>query len=134
MGLEPVLCPNCKSSQIVKHGKTAEGKQRYKCCNQECSRHSFILDYSHRGYLPIIKQQISDMAMNDSGIRDPARVLKISPTTVIEELKKGRHLEQVNQALLEHLKPTAVTMVKPIEEAEAEEMWRFVQSKKQQRW
>lgn len=29
-----------------------------------------------------------DMAVNGSGIRDPARVLKISPTTVIEALKK----------------------------------------------
>ncbi|MBW4443875.1 MAG: IS1 family transposase [Plectolyngbya sp. WJT66-NPBG17] len=134
MVLEPVLCPNCKSSQIVKHGKTAEGKQRYKCCNPECSRHSFILNYSYRGYLPIIKQQISDLAMNGSGIRDTARVLKISPTTVIEELKKGRHLEQVNRALLEQLKLTVVTMVNPIEEAEADEMWSFVQSKKQQRW
>jgi insertion element IS1 protein InsB len=40
----------------------------------------------------------------------------------------------VNQALLEQLKPTAVTMVKQVEEAEADEMWSFVQSKKQQRW
>jgi transposase-like protein len=69
---------------MVKHGKTAEGKQGYRCCNQDCSRHSFILEYSYRGYLPNIKQQISDMAMNGSGIRDAARVLKISPTTVIE--------------------------------------------------
>ncbi|WP_250126511.1 IS1-like element transposase [Chroococcidiopsis sp. CCMEE 29] len=28
------------------------------------------------------------MAVNGSGIRDTARVLKISPTTVIEQLKK----------------------------------------------
>ncbi|MEM6434376.1 MAG: IS1-like element transposase [Cyanobacteria bacterium P01_D01_bin.115] len=35
-----------------------------------------------------MKQQIADMAMNGSGIRDAARVLQISPTTVIEELKK----------------------------------------------
>ncbi len=53
-----------------------------------CRRRSFIRDYSYRGYLPSIKQQIADMAVNGSGIRDPARVLKISPTTVIEELKK----------------------------------------------
>jgi transposase-like protein len=30
------------------------------------------------------------MAMNGSGIRDTARVLNISPNTVIEELKKTR--------------------------------------------
>ncbi len=40
----------------------------------------------------------------------------------------------MNQALLEQLKPTVVTRVKPIEEAEADEMWSFVPSKKQQRW
>lgn len=44
------------------------------------------------GYLPEVKQQISDMAINGSGIRDTARVLKISPTTVIEELKKNRDI------------------------------------------
>ena len=41
-------------------------------------------DYVYRGYLPDVKQQIADMAVNGSGIRDTARVLKISPTTVIE--------------------------------------------------
>lgn len=44
--------------------------------------------YSYRGYLADVKEQIVNMAMNGSGIRDTARVLKISPTTVIEELKK----------------------------------------------
>jgi transposase-like protein len=35
-----------------------------------------------------VKQQITDMAVNGSGMRDPARVLKISRNTVTEELKK----------------------------------------------
>ncbi|MBW4422319.1 MAG: hypothetical protein KME13_24425 [Myxacorys californica WJT36-NPBG1] len=37
--------------------------------------------------------------------------------------KKDRHLEQVNQSLLNQLKATAVEIVKPVEEAEADEMW-----------
>ena len=41
--------------------------------------------------LPEVKQQIVDMAMNASGIRDTARVLHVSPNTVLAELKK-RHL------------------------------------------
>lgn len=88
MVLEPVQCPSCSSTNIVKHGKTAEGKQRYKCRNSQCTRHSFVLEYSYRGYLPTVKQQICEMVLNGSGIRDTARVLKISPTTVIEALKK----------------------------------------------
>ncbi len=88
MVLEPVLCPACHGSDVVKHGKSTEGKQRYKCRNPQCSRSTFIQHYSYRGYLPQIKQQIVDMAVNGSGIRNTARVLGISPTTVIEELKK----------------------------------------------
>ncbi len=88
MVLEPVCCPDCGSEDVVKNGKSNEGKQRYLCRHQNCRRRSFIRDYSYQGYLPSIKQQIADMAVNGSGIRDTARVLKISPTTVIEELKK----------------------------------------------
>lgn len=35
-----------------------------------------------------VKEQIVDMALNESGIRDTARVLHISTSTVIKELKK----------------------------------------------
>lgn len=75
------------------------------------------------------------MAVNGSGIRDTARVLKISPTTVIEELKKHRQLEHVHRSLLESMTtPPAAAMVVRVEEAEMDEMWSFVQSKQQQRW
>jgi hypothetical protein len=40
------------------------------------------------GQSPEIKRQIVDMALNASGIRDTARVLHVSPSTVIKELKK----------------------------------------------
>jgi len=46
------------------------------------------LEYSYQGYLLAVKQKICDMAVNGSGIRDTARVLKISPTTASKELKK----------------------------------------------
>lgn len=88
MVLEPVLCPDCGSDDVVKHGCSGAGKQRYKCRNSECQRSTFIQAYGYRGYLPEVQQQIADMALNGSGIRDTARVLRISPTTVIEVLKK----------------------------------------------
>jgi len=40
------------------------------------------------------------MSLNGSGVRDTARVLKISTATVIHELKKGAMLESVNQPLM----------------------------------
>jgi transposase-like protein len=88
MVLEPVLCPSCGSDDVVKHGQSDEGKQRYKCRNSDCTRRTFIRQYTYQRYLPDVKQQIIDMSLNGSGIRDTARVLHISPTTVIENLKK----------------------------------------------
>jgi len=83
-----VCCPQCESDQVVKRGKTEQGKQRYRCVNPDCPIKTFILDYSYNGYFPEVKKKIIDMALNGSGIRDTARVLKISPSTVISELKK----------------------------------------------
>ncbi|MEW6499343.1 MAG: IS1 family transposase [Cyanobacteriota bacterium] len=57
--LEPVLCPACGSDDVVKHGRSDENKQRYKCRNGMCGRSTFIRDYAYRGYLPEVKQQIS---------------------------------------------------------------------------
>jgi insertion element IS1 protein InsB len=89
MALEPVSCPTCESVDVFRHGRSAQGKSRYRCLNRDCERSTFILNYTYKGRLPEVKQQIIDMALNGSGIRDTARVLKISPTTVIEALKKS---------------------------------------------
>ena len=83
-----VTCPSCHSTDIVKNGKSKQGKQRYCCRNHQCPRCTFILDYTHNGYKPEVKQTISEMAVNGSGIRDTARVLSISTHTVMKELKK----------------------------------------------
>lgn len=90
MVVEPICCPDCHSTDVVKHGHSAAGKQRYCCRNSDGPRRSFILHFSYRGRLQEVKSQISDMAINGSGIRDIARVLRISTTTVIETLKKSR--------------------------------------------
>lgn len=81
-------CPNCYGTDIVKHGKSPEGKQRYKCREKVCNGRTFILNYAYPGQSRQVKQQIVDMALNGSGVRDTARVLHVSPSTVIRELKK----------------------------------------------
>ena len=95
MVLISVLCPHCRSDHVIQGGKTKTGQQRYKCQNTDCPRYSFQLTLVYTGRTPAIKEQIVDMSLNGSGIRDTARVLKISPTTVINELKKkGLHLSR----------------------------------------
>jgi len=82
-------CPTCQRTDIVRHGTTSEGKQRYRCRACRLGRgRTFLLAYTYAGLGPAVKQQMVEMAMNASGIRDPARVLHVSPTTVIKELKK----------------------------------------------
>jgi transposase-like protein len=89
MIIQVLHCPHCQSTDLVRHGITRQGKQRYRCraCRQGRGR-TFLLDYSYAGQSPAVKEQIVEMAMNASGIRDTARVLKISTQTVMTELKK----------------------------------------------
>ena len=75
-------------TNVIRHGTTRQGKQRYRCQETLCQGGTFLLDYTYTGHSAEVKQQIVDMAMNASGIRDTARVLHVSPTTVIKELKK----------------------------------------------
>src|SRR5262252_237730 len=84
----PVCCPYCQSEQVVKRGKTETEKQRSRCQNPDCSHQSFRLDPAYRGRLPEIKQHVIEMSLNGSGVRETARVLKISTATVMHELNK----------------------------------------------
>src|SRR5215467_12564859 len=129
--------PHCRSEQIVKRGKTRRGTQRYLCQNSACTQGSFLLDYRNRGCLPDVKHQIIDMSLNASGVRDTARVLRISTDTVLRELKKKEvALESVNTAFLRTHNPDdiAVAIERAGEEAEMDEMWSFVGHKGNPRW
>jgi transposase-like protein len=85
MIIQVLHCPNCHGTDIVRHGKTRQGKQRYRCREKSCGGRTFLLEYASAGQSPEVKQQIVDMAMNASGVRDTARVLHISPNTVMAE-------------------------------------------------
>jgi transposase-like protein len=50
-----VECPVCGGTNVIKHGKSGEGKQRYLCQDQAYCGKTFIRDYSDLGRLPQIK-------------------------------------------------------------------------------
>jgi transposase-like protein len=75
---QEITCPVCGSSHIMKSGRSSEGTQRYRCQNPDCPTKAFMLAYRYKACKPGIKEQVVDMALNGSGIRDPARVLKIN--------------------------------------------------------
>lgn len=88
MALIEVKCPKCSEIKVIKYGINKQGKQRYMCKNEKCEKETFIIEYSNLGRQETTKKQVIEMTINGSGIRDTARVLKISPTTVLNELKK----------------------------------------------
>jgi transposase-like protein len=88
MAVEIVRCPHCQSEEVVKYGRASNGKTRYRCQQDETCGRTFIRMYTYPGRLPQVKQQIVEMTLKGSGVRDIARVLQVGPTTVIKELKK----------------------------------------------
>jgi transposase-like protein len=84
-----VQCPDCQRANVVQYGKQVNGTQRYRCDNPDCPRIIFLLRYHDKGRLPAVKQQIIDLTLNGSGVRDIVRVLRVSSTTVIDVLKKN---------------------------------------------
>jgi transposase len=81
-----IKCIHCKGSNLVKNGHSENKTQRWFC--NECER-SFQLDYSYNARKPGVKEQIAELTLNSSGVRDIGRILKISKNTVVTELKKN---------------------------------------------
>ena len=132
-----ITCPTCKGSDIIKSGFTKQRKQRYFCQNLSCEKRNFILDYSYKAYCQNIKEQIIDMAINASGIRDTIRVLKVARNTVSATiLEKSKSLVQVNPALLfsSQNEVREVRFEMASFEAEVDEQWSYVEKKSNQRW
>jgi transposase-like protein len=86
MVYEVVVCPHCHQPEAVyRHGRTADGRQGYRCT---ACRRRFHLHYQHTACQAGTADKIEALALNSSGIRDTARVLGISPQTVMAHLKK----------------------------------------------
>lgn len=83
-----VSCMKCGHEETIFHGKSSVNEQRYRCKSSGCGK-TFQLTHRYNAYKEGIKDQILDMALNGSRIRDTARVLSISVTTVITTIKKS---------------------------------------------
>ena len=86
MASDIVYCPRCNSDRVYLHGKSAAGHTRYRC---PACPHVFQLTYTYEACKPGVKEKIVEMAFNSAGVRDTARVLKISKNTVTSVLKNS---------------------------------------------
>ncbi len=81
-----IRCPVCECEDLRKNGHSTNNVQRWYC--KDCKKY-FQRSFTYKGCLPEVKEQVIEMAKNGSGIRNTARVLGISPHTVINEIKKS---------------------------------------------
>ncbi|NJD84749.1 IS1 family transposase [Candidatus Erwinia dacicola] len=83
-----VVCPRCSEThEVIRNGHSGSGAQLYRC--NQCPK-TFQLSYRYNGAKPEPHQAIVDRAMNSSGCRDTARVLRIILNTVLRHLKNLR--------------------------------------------
>jgi transposase-like protein len=82
-----ISCPYCNCNDLQKNGIRKTGVQRWRC--KTCFK-NFQLTYLYNACKPGIKEQITEMTLNGSGVRDIGRNLKINKNTVISALKKKR--------------------------------------------
>jgi transposase len=88
-----ITCPQCNGDDLVKNGRSENSIQRWRC--KSCKK-SFQLDYRYQAWKPGVKEQIVELTMNSSGVRDISRTLQIDKNTVIAELKKNAKREPLS--------------------------------------
>ena len=86
-GANQIQCPSCDGDEVRKFGKR-QGKQIYRCNNNNCERTTFRRDYAYKACDPRIKGHILDLTADGKGARAIGRMLSISKDTVTNTLKK----------------------------------------------
>jgi insertion element IS1 protein InsB len=74
-------CGNC----MIKHGKDSRQKQRYFCKKCKTTKVEF---YTYMAYKQEINQNIVSLTKEGVGILGTARLLSISPTTLLKRIKQ----------------------------------------------
>ena len=131
-----VHCPHCHSEQIVKRGTTGCGTPRSLCQHTLCAPGSVLLDERDRGRLPAVQPPSIALSLKASGVRETARVLRISPDTVLRARRRqAAQLALVHTALLRRVPPDAMLGASErAGEAEREAMGSFVGTQSPPRW
>jgi transposase-like protein len=81
-----IVCTHCGSDDLVKNGHRKDGTQRWHC--NKCKKY-FQYEFHYNACKPGVKEQIIELTMNSSGVRDISRTLLINKNTVIAVLKKN---------------------------------------------
>jgi transposase-like protein len=89
MAEEGLRCLPCQSAAGGKYGTASKGKARFRCQQRGQWGRPCLGVSAYAGRVPEVKRQSVEMPLTGSGVRERARGLQGSPTTVRGELKKG---------------------------------------------
>ncbi len=82
---ETLLCRNCGSAAVIRHGFTPTGKQRYRC--RTCGR-TFVQTPGSAAYDQARKAEILRAYQDRTSLRGLTRIFGVSRNTVSAWLKK----------------------------------------------
>ena len=85
MVTETVSCPHCQSLDLIRHGTTDDGRQRYKC--HDCGRRRRAAPRSN-AYTTEEQATILRAYQERSSLRGLTRTFGVSRTTVAQWIKK----------------------------------------------
>ena len=124
-----IRCKHCNGEDLQKNGNRS-GIQGWHC--KSCKKY-FQFEYRYKACEEGVKEQVIELTMNSSGIRDISRTLGISTVTVMSVIKKTLN---VNPYVLDLFGPGTLSQfdVGIYYTAEMDEFWSFVGSKGNQRW
>ena len=118
--LQKLKCPDCLGTKLVKNGRKKDGTQNYLCKN--CGR-QFVSSYKYKGANPITKKLIIKYLSRNTGIRDAANLLDVSPACVLKNLRK------------EAQKCKITPRKSAYDSVQIDELWSYVGNKKKgKRW
>lgn len=117
------LFNNTQDHAIIKHAKTPQGKQRYRCkaCRKTFSQNKGTLFYGKQKPPEVIIETLLLIA-EGTGIRATARLKGLHPETVLTWLKEAAaHAQEVEHILLEDYR---------VDRAQVDGLWSYVGKKR----
>jgi insertion element IS1 protein InsB len=120
-------CPQCGLSHIKRNGYTHYGKQNYRC--KDCDR-QFVEDSQHIG--EEMKDLIKVLLLERLSLRGICRVTRVSLTWLLDFIAEV-YAESPDDLNAKVCQARGVIQLLRLE-AEADEMWSFVISKRNKQW
>ncbi len=117
---------NTQDHAIIKHAKTKQGKQRFRCkaCGKTFSENKGTIFYCKQKTPEVIIETLLLIA-EGNGIRATARIKHLHPGTVLNWLKEAAaHAEELEHLLLEDYR---------VDRAQIDGLWSYVGKKRPKR-